>query len=75
MKLADFLSDRKLTSAEFASMVGVSVKAVAKWRQGRRFPRAEVLERIHRATGGAVTANDFLPAAGTSDLGEGGSPS
>lgn len=61
MKLASFLTSQKLTSAEFAEMVGVSAKAVTNWRQGNRFPRPEALDRIQRVTNGAVTAIDFLP--------------
>jgi hypothetical protein len=34
---------------------------VSRWENGHRFPRSDALERIRRVTGGAVTANDFVP--------------
>jgi transcriptional regulator with XRE-family HTH domain len=61
MKLSDFLTAERLTSAEFAEQIGVSHKAVANWRRGARMPRPQVLTRIAAATRGQVTANDFLP--------------
>lgn len=61
MKLDDWLKAQKLTSAEFARSSGIGNKqAVHKYRHGERFPTPENLRRIHDATKGAVTANDFM---------------
>jgi transcriptional regulator with XRE-family HTH domain len=60
MKLDDWLKAEKKTSAEFARLSGIGDRqAVHKYRHGERFPTPENLQRIRRATGGAVTANDF----------------
>jgi transcriptional regulator with XRE-family HTH domain len=60
MKLDDWLKAEKKTSAEFARLSGIADRqAVHKYRHGERFPTPENLQRIRRATGGAVTANDF----------------
>jgi transcriptional regulator with XRE-family HTH domain len=60
MKLDDWLKAEKMTSAEFARLSGIGDRqAVHKYRHGERFPTAENLQRIRKATGGAVTANDF----------------
>lgn len=60
MKLDDWLKAEKVTSAEFARLSGIGDRqAVHKYRHGERFPTAENLQRIRKATGGAVTANDF----------------
>jgi len=60
MKLDDWLKAEKMTSAEFARISGIGDRqAVHKYRHGDRFPTPENLQRIRRATSGAVTANDF----------------
>jgi transcriptional regulator with XRE-family HTH domain len=61
MKFDDWLKAQKMTSAEFARLSGIGDRqAVHKYRHGERFPTPENLQRIRRATGGAVTANDFV---------------
>lgn len=63
MKLADFMRGHGLSDDAFAARVGgCSAFAVRKWKYGERIPRGETLNRIAAATGGAVTANDFVPA-------------
>jgi transcriptional regulator with XRE-family HTH domain len=60
MRFDDWLKTQKMTSAEFARVSGIGDRqAVHKYRHGERFPTAENLQRIRKATGGAVTANDF----------------
>lgn len=62
MKLVDFMRNHRLSDDEFAASVGgCSAFAVRKWKYGERIPRGETLNRIAAATGGAVTANDFMP--------------
>lgn len=67
MNLRSFLSGSKMTDARFAEIVGASEAAVRKWKYGERTPRPEVMLRIRAATNGAVTADDFLPAASSEE--------
>ncbi len=60
MKLSRFMSANKISDAELAASIGVSVGAVRKWRYGERTPRPAMLARIFEATNGAVSANDFM---------------
>ncbi len=62
MKLSDWLDEKKEPRATFARRVGVHPITVTKWCSGIWIPRADALDRIHAATDGAVTANDFLAA-------------
>lgn len=63
MSLTEFLAQKGLTHAEFAAMVGVSQATVTRWTHGQRFPGRKEIERIQKATRGAVTANDLLRGA------------
>jgi transcriptional regulator with XRE-family HTH domain len=60
MKLSSYLDAAKETHEAFAKRIGVSQAAVSRYAAGARLPRPEVLHRIVEATGGKVTANDFL---------------
>lgn len=51
----------------FAEQIGVTPISLSRYFSGVRKPSAEIMERIHRATGGAVTPNDFF---NLSDKGE-----
>ncbi|GLK78005.1 hypothetical protein GCM10008171_32590 [Methylopila jiangsuensis] len=59
--IAAFIFDAEMTRAEFAALVGVSLGCVHKWARGERTPRPSQMARITAATGGKVTANDFMP--------------
>ncbi len=61
MKLAEWLATSDITPAQLAGACGVHAITVYKWRAGTNFPRPAQLEAIAKATGGAVTAEDFLP--------------
>lgn len=52
---------RDMTQGELAQLLGVRLFAVSRYERGERTPRPAVLARIRDVTGGAVTANDFLP--------------
>lgn len=67
MDLSAYLTKSKTTYEAFAKTVGASSFAVGKWARGQRMPRAMMLSRIREATGGAVTADDFLPRPASSD--------
>ena len=59
MKLSKWLTDKGVTSPEFARRIKVSVHAVHKWRRGARIPRPEQMSAIARATHNAVGPGDF----------------
>lgn len=67
MTLDEWLTRTATKEDAFAAGIGTSQAAVNRYRHGRRIPRPAVMARIARATGGAVTANDFhgLSASGT----------
>lgn len=60
MNLQTWLEKNKLSPEDFAVRVGVSEGAVLKWLSGDRFPRPNSLSKIKLATGGKVTADDFV---------------
>lgn len=60
MKLGDYLEKTGTRRSFFARMIGVSPASVTEYCDGAYPPRFPVIERIVRATQGAVTANDFL---------------
>lgn len=64
MLLKTYLKDNGLTYAEFALEIEVATaKTVQRYAEHDRFPRTAILRRIEVATGGAVTAADFVPEA------------
>lgn len=63
MKLDQFLTENKLTLAVFAATIGMSPSTISRIRREHTLPDWRTLELIKRATNGAVTPNDFLPAA------------
>lgn len=60
MKLADWLLMTKTRRRDFAKSIGVQPSVISDYCKGRYAPRPRTAEAIIRATGGAVTANDFL---------------
>jgi transcriptional regulator with XRE-family HTH domain len=63
MTLDEYLAAEKpngLTEAVFAARIGSSQPHVNRLRRGAN-PGFSLMERIKKATGGAVTPNDFLP--------------
>ena len=60
MILKDYLRAHSETPAAFAARLNLSVQAVYRYMAGERFPPPDILLRIREATGGAVTADDFL---------------
>ena len=61
MNLKSYLDREKLSVAEFARTAGFrSRQVVHSYLSGERFPTPENLKRIREATGGAVTADDFV---------------
>jgi 3,4-dihydroxy 2-butanone 4-phosphate synthase/GTP cyclohydrolase II len=60
MRLAEYLKDRGIKRGEFAKAIGVSAGRVTQLCDDAGWPSKDVAERISEATGGAVTADDFL---------------
>lgn len=61
MTLADYLKRHGETASEFAIRTGISQPYVSRLVNRERFPRSKVIEKVRRATGGAVTADDMMP--------------
>lgn len=60
MNLKSHLSETHESVACFAARAGFDVKTLYRYLSGERFPTPENLRRIREATGGAVTADDFV---------------
>lgn len=63
MTLRDWLKKQGMTPTAFARLMGVSHSTVLRYLSGDRIPEKDVMERIARETGGAVTPNDFFDLA------------
>lgn len=67
MKLHLWLAENKRTPTWLAKKTGLSVSYVSRLieRDGvaEKSPSMETCAKIFKATGGAVTANDFVPAS------------
>lgn len=70
MTLDDYLIGTKTLETEFAARVGISQAQVNRIRRGKSWPTRDLLVRIREITGGAVTADDFMPAASATQTGE-----
>jgi predicted transcriptional regulator len=62
MTLDRYLSLLSLTNAEFASLVNVDATSISRLRRGLFDPKLDLMRRIWRASGGAVSPNDFATA-------------
>ncbi|MCK8788173.1 helix-turn-helix transcriptional regulator [Roseomonas sp. NAR14] len=61
MTLVEYLERNDLTIAAFARQAGLkSRQLVHRYVRCDRFPPPEALKKIRDATGGAVTADDFV---------------
>jgi DNA-binding transcriptional regulator YdaS (Cro superfamily) len=60
MTLNEYLTEIKLGDADFGRLVGLSQSAINRLRRGESWPPAETARKILVATGGKVTANDFM---------------
>lgn len=61
MTLSEFKVARGLSLTALAALLGKPVSTVHSWLSGARRPDWDSLAVIQHATGGAVTANDFVP--------------
>lgn len=60
MKLETYLSENGIKPTAFATEIGVAPSTITRLLRGERSPRLELMQAIKRATGGAVTADDFM---------------
>lgn len=61
MKLASYLSENDISHRAFAERIRTSQASVTRYATGARTPRLEMIARIHSATNGRVSFDDFLP--------------
>ena len=61
MNLKTFRKSEKLTLDQMAARLGVSGATVQRWETGKMRPDWKHIPAIERATGGKVTAADFVP--------------
>lgn len=75
MKLSYWIKESGISARELASRVETTQATISRLKNGHARPSLELAQRIADATGGAVTANDFLEldrqAAATSGDGTG----
>lgn len=60
MTLRDWLIEKKVTTAEFATRIGRSPEAVRRYINGDRIPDKSTMPLIVNETAGAVMPNDFF---------------
>ena len=58
--LAQWLSSKSLTQAQFARMVGVAPNTVYRWISGERRPDWTTMRRLADITAGEITPDSFL---------------
>ncbi len=62
MRLDEYMEATALSDAALAERIGVARATVTRYRNQRRTPRREIMQRIIQVTRGKVTANDWLEA-------------
>lgn len=61
MRLDEWLKAKNISTTEFARLAGLGDRAIVhRYRYGRQVPRLKSMRKIQQATGGEVTANDFV---------------
>lgn len=69
MTLTEYLELTQTTDAAFARLSGIKHKQlIGRYRRGISIPGADNMNRILKATRGAVTANDFFASRTTEEL-------
>jgi plasmid maintenance system antidote protein VapI len=67
MLLASYLSERRITDAEFAKSVGIGRSMITKLRHRSAKPSFDTALRIQRVTEGLVRVEDLEPTAEDAD--------
>lgn len=60
MKLNVYLQNNKLTQSEFAKIANIKQPMISRYLTGIETPNIVTLQKIHAATSGQVTAEDFF---------------
>jgi transcriptional regulator with XRE-family HTH domain len=60
MRLDVYLEKHSIPVEEFADKVGVHRASIYRFMKGLSFPRPLTLQKIKKATGNVVTADDFV---------------
>ncbi len=60
MNLSDWIKIKRLTTIQFAEMLGVSQPTVSRWINGVLFPSKKSMTAIMKTTNGEVSPNDFF---------------
>lgn len=60
MRLTYWLKRKKMSSDEFAVLIGVHPTTIYRFENGLSFPKSANLKRITEVTDGAVKPNDFV---------------
>jgi plasmid maintenance system antidote protein VapI len=68
MKLKDWLWTQRLRQTEFAETLGVSNGYMSELCSGQKWPSRDMARRIVEATGGQVSANDFIDSTDAPSL-------
>lgn len=63
MTLKDYLAREGNTATRLATACDVSVSTITRAADGTTIPSRELMGKIHEATDGAVTPNDFFGIA------------
>ena len=66
--LRNWRQANNLTILQLAQRLGVSGPSLSKVERGKQWPDREFFERVHVATNGEVTANDFCTLADTGEV-------
>jgi transcriptional regulator with XRE-family HTH domain len=61
-RLSDYLDQRNEAQNAFAARAGLSDATLSRVLKGKIPPSPDVVEKVHAATDGAVTANDLFEA-------------
>lgn len=60
MTLSEWFDQTKKQKREFAEEIGVTPQMISAYCSGKIWPTRDRLRKIAEATGGQVTANDFV---------------
>jgi phosphopantothenoylcysteine decarboxylase/phosphopantothenate--cysteine ligase len=71
MKLASWLKDSGTSARDLASRLETTEATISRLKNGHALPSMELAGKIAEATGGAVTANDFLDIGPFENFGNG----
>ena len=62
MRLGEWLETKRKSGRELARILTIDASSVTRYVNGERVPHPRIMAKIIAATGGQVTANDFVGA-------------